>query len=71
LSDGFAAADVTGDKHYRRIAATHAHQIVKHIVRPDASSFHTFYFDYASGEPLEGKTHQGYADDSAWGRGQA
>ncbi len=65
------AAEVTGEERYRTIAVTHAHQTIKHIVRPDASSFHTFYFDYDSGEPLEGKTHQGYADDSCWSRGQA
>jgi unsaturated chondroitin disaccharide hydrolase len=65
------AADVTGDERYRTIAVTHAHQTMKHIVRPDASSFHTFYFDYETGKPLYGKTHQGHADDSAWARGQA
>ena len=65
------AAEQTGEERYRRIAVTHAQQTIKHIVRPDASSFHTFYFDYESGEPLEGKTHQGYADDSCWTRGQS
>lgn len=65
------AAEQTGDERYRAIAVTHARQTMKYIVRPDASSFHTFYFDYESGRPLEGKTHQGYADDSCWARGQA
>lgn len=65
------AAAMTGEDRYRAIAVAHARQTISYIVRPDASSFHTFYFDYATGRPLEGKTHQGYADDSCWARGQA
>lgn len=28
-------------------------------------------FDSSSGQPLRGETHQGYADESCWSRGQA
>ena len=64
------AAAETGDARYSEIATIHARQTMQHIVRPDASSFHVFYFDYDSGKPLYGGTHQGYADDSCWARGQ-
>ena len=30
-----------------------------------------FFFDQESGEPLRGETHQGWADESLWSRGQA
>ena len=40
-------------------------------MRPDHSTFHTFYVDTETGEPRHGSTHQGIADDSCWARGQA
>jgi unsaturated chondroitin disaccharide hydrolase len=65
------ASDHTGDPAFRRAADRHIDAAARHIVRPDGSTFHTFFFDPASGAPLHGKTHQGYADDSCWARGQA
>jgi unsaturated chondroitin disaccharide hydrolase len=44
---------------------------MRYIVRPDGSTFHTFYFDVDSGAPKFGNTHQGHADASTWSRGQA
>jgi unsaturated chondroitin disaccharide hydrolase len=35
------------------------------------ASFLTFFFEPTTGAPRFGKTHQGYADDSCWARGQA
>lgn len=64
------AAEVTGDKSYYEKAYSHARVTIEHIVREDASTFHTFYFD-ADGNPLCGRTAQGASDDSAWARGQA
>jgi unsaturated chondroitin disaccharide hydrolase len=41
------------------------------MIRPDDTTFHTFYWDPVTGEPLRGGTQQGYADHSCWARGQA
>lgn len=61
----------TGRTDFRDVAETHAATTARHLVRADGTSFHTFTFDPATGEPLRGETHQGYADDSCWARGQA
>src|SRR5471032_2105946 len=65
------ATQQTGDSRYADAARTHASQAAKYIVRPDASTYHTYYMDTVTGEPRFGNTHQGYADDSCWSRGQA
>ncbi|RLQ94291.1 glycoside hydrolase family 88 protein [Falsibacillus albus] len=65
------ASEVTGDPKYQKIAYSHVQQAAKYIVRPDASTFHTFYMDPETGGPIKGTTFQGYADDSCWARGQA
>ena len=44
---------------------------MQNLIRPDASAYHTFYFDPETGKPLRGCTYQGYRDGSAWARGQA
>ncbi|MDC7676287.1 glycoside hydrolase family 88 protein [Asticcacaulis machinosus] len=65
------ATEQTGDLTFADAADTHIQQALKYIVRPDASTFHTFYMDPVTGAPRHGTTHQGYADDSCWARGQA
>jgi hypothetical protein len=65
------ASDYSGEPRFRQAADRHIEQAARHIVRADGSTFHTFFFDAASGAPKQGKTHQGYADDSCWSRGQA
>ncbi|WP_330633092.1 glycoside hydrolase family 88 protein [Halocatena halophila] len=65
------ASETTGNDDYQRIADTHARTNAATIVRADGSTFHTFDFDVASGEPLMGGTHQGHATESCWSRGQA
>ncbi len=65
------ASEVTNITGYREIAYNHACQNVRHIVREDASTFHTFYLNTETGQPIGGKTHQGFADDSCWARGQS
>ena len=67
----FWAADETGDVGLAEIAIRHARTAAEHLVRSDGSSFHTFAFDTETGAPLGGATHQGYADNSCWSRGQA
>ena len=65
------ASEVTGDPKYHDIAYKHVKQAAKYLIREDASTFHTYYMDPETGEPLYGNTKQGYSDDSCWARGQA
>lgn len=65
------ASEQTHNDTYRKAAVSQANKTMDYIVRPDNSSFHTYYFDQKDGKPLEGATHQGYKDDSTWARGQA
>jgi len=65
------ASDESGEERYRAMARSHAEKAMLYLVREDSSTFHTFYMDAETGSPIGGKTHQGYADDSCWARGQA
>ncbi len=65
------AYEQTGEQRYYDAALTHAEKSRRYLVRGDDSSYHTFYFDQETGEPLRGGTHQGYSDGSTWTRGQA
>lgn len=65
------ATSVTGDCKYEDIAKSHYNSTIENAIRDDASAFHTFYFDPKTGEPIEGKTRQGYSDKSSWARGQS
>ena len=65
------ATEVTGDPAYASAARSHVVQSARYLVRPDASTYHTYFMDVATGAPRHGKTAQGYADDSCWARGQA
>jgi unsaturated chondroitin disaccharide hydrolase len=65
------ASRETGVPKYREIALIHARTTLANSVRPDDSTYHTFYMDPVTGAPVRGATKQGYRDDSAWARGQA
>lgn len=67
----YEATKITGKTIYKEIADAHYQQVIKCIVRPDYSTYHTFYFDAETGAALYGATHQGYSDLSCWARGQA
>lgn len=67
LMDAF---HMTGDSAFYKIATTHADSTMKHHYRPDYSSYHVVSFDTISGAVEVKQTHQGYADESAWARGQ-
>ncbi|MFR9603440.1 MAG: glycoside hydrolase family 88 protein [Rikenellaceae bacterium] len=67
----FWAAKNGGDKRLEDIAVRHAEVTQQYIIRPDSATYHVGCFDKESGEFLFGKTHQGYADESMWARGQA
>lgn len=65
------ASEQTGKVEYAQVAAAHAEKTRRYIVRGDDSSYHTFYFDQETGQPIRGATQQGYRDGSTWCRGQA
>jgi unsaturated chondroitin disaccharide hydrolase len=65
------ATEETGKPHYRDIARRHLATSLKYSIRPDYSTYHTFFMDPETGAPSHGATQQGYADDSNWARGQA
>lgn len=64
------ASEVTGDKNYYDKAYSHAKVTIENIIRKDASTYHTFYFN-DDGTPDKGVTAQGASDESCWARGQA
>jgi unsaturated chondroitin disaccharide hydrolase len=65
------AGKMTGEARFKQAAHTHTLNVCKNIIRADNTTFHTFFWDTETGEPLRGVTTQGYADNSCWARGQA
>lgn len=65
------ASEQTGTSTYRDIAIAHARTAAKYLVRQDGSTYHTYIFNSTTGEPIGGRTVQGYADESHWSRGHA
>ena len=63
------AAEETGKEIYREKAQAHTRTALRHLVRPDFSTYHTFYFDPKTGAPVKGVTAQGFRDGSAWALG--
>lgn len=71
LSLLYNISEITGEKKYKEAAEHHAKQAQKYLVREDYSTYHTYYMNVDTGEPIKGVTAQGYSDHSAWARGQA
>jgi rhamnogalacturonyl hydrolase YesR len=67
----FAVTRLTGDSSYYKIAVAHANTTMKNHYRSDGSSYHVVDYDTISGKVIQKTTHQGYADESAWSRGQS
>lgn len=67
----YQAARMTGDRSLWEMAYSHAKQAQRYLVRPDDTTYHTFYMDVETGAPRFGRTAQGYSDSSCWARGQA
>ena len=65
------ASKETGDNRFRDIAVSHADKTIANHFRPDYSSYHVVSYDTITGVPHVKVTHQGYADSSAWARGQS
>lgn len=64
------ASQNSSDKSFANIAETHANTTIKNHFRPDYSSYHVLDYDLNTGEVRKKVTAQGYADESAWSRGQ-
>ncbi|MCJ8209126.1 glycoside hydrolase family 88 protein [Mucilaginibacter sp. RS28] len=67
----FWATKETGDSSFYKIAVTHANTTMKNHFRPDYSSYHVLNYNAQTGAVQQKRTAQGYADESAWARGQA
>lgn len=61
----------TGDSTYYRISVSHADKTMENHFRDDFSCYHVIDYDPETGEVEHRQTHQGYADNSSWARGQA
>jgi unsaturated chondroitin disaccharide hydrolase len=59
-----------GDKRFHEIAVNHSNTTMKNQFRADYSSYHVIDYDLEKGDVYKKLTHQGYADESAWARGQ-
>ncbi len=66
----YRAYEITGDESFYDILYAHSVTAMTYLVRDDYTTAHTFIFN-PDGTPSHEKTHQGYADDSCWARGQA
>jgi unsaturated chondroitin disaccharide hydrolase len=60
-----------GDAKYREIAVRHSNSTIKNHFRPDNSSYHVLDYSLSTGQLIGKRTWQGYADSSAWSRGQS
>ncbi|OGX87045.1 hypothetical protein BEN47_12095 [Hymenobacter lapidarius] len=67
----FSASKLSGDPSFAHLAKTHANTDLKHRFRKDHSTYHVLDFDPATGQLRKAMTHQGFADNSCWARGQA
>lgn len=67
----FEATKLSGNRVYEEIASRHYHTLMKTVIKSDATTYHTYYFDPETGKPKHGATHQGHSDTSIWARGQS
>jgi len=68
----FEATKMTGDSSFYKIAVSHADHTIKNHFREDFSSYHVVDYDTTTARNILQKiTAQGYANESAWARGQA
>jgi unsaturated chondroitin disaccharide hydrolase len=67
----FEATKLSGDSSFYKIAVQHANHTLKNHFRKDYSSYHVVDYNSKDGSVIKKTTHQGYADESSWARGQA
>lgn len=56
---------------YRDLALQHAAAVARLMIRDDGSTFQSVHFRRSDGAVLKRHTHQGFADEGTWSRGQA
>ncbi|MDR6552249.1 glycoside hydrolase family 88 protein [Paenibacillus qinlingensis] len=67
----YCASEMSGQIKYFLAAEGHADTTCHYCIREDNSTYHTYDFNPYTGEPVGGFNEGGYADESAWSRGQA
>ncbi len=67
----FNATRLTGDSSFYKIAASHADKTMQNHYRPDYSCYHVVDYSLTDGSVRSRQTAQGFANESAWARGQA
>ncbi|GHT12477.1 glucuronyl hydrolase [Bacteroidia bacterium] len=67
----FWASKNGGDQRLYDIAYKHAETTMNNHFRSDYSAYHVIVYNDSTGERIKGVTHQGYADETMWARGQA
>jgi unsaturated chondroitin disaccharide hydrolase len=67
----FWASKNGGSRKLYDMAVSHARVTSRYHFRPDGSAYHVAVYDDKTGQFIKGVTHQGYADNSMWARGQA
>jgi len=67
----FEATRLTGDSSFYKMAVSHADVTLENHFRKDYSCYQVIDYDKIKGDVRNRNTAQGYADESAWARGQA
>lgn len=67
----FWASKNGSSRHLYNIAVKHAETTMQNHFRPDYSAYHVVVYDTITGKKIKGVTHQGFADNSMWARGQS
>ncbi len=67
----FIASDISQKPEYSSIAISHADVTMKNQIRPDSTVWHVLVYNDKTGACIRKCTHQGFADNSVWARGQA
>ncbi len=68
---GESVSDYEDAKRLSAIAYSHADSTLVNHFRDDFGSYHVVSYDTLTGVVEKKQTHQGYADDSTWARGEA
>ena len=67
----FWASKNGGSKRLYDIAVSHANKTMQNQFRADYSCYHVVLYDSITGKVIKRITHQGFADNSMWARGQS